>query len=282
MLICMENDSICLEVSDRGAEMRRILDKGNRREVLWRSDPDVWTSCAPWLFPVVGQLRNHSVRIRGTEYAIPMHGFASESAFECRRISDAEAVFVLRANPETLKVYPWPFLLEICYRLEGAAVCIRVRISCAEDQSMDFSFGAHPGFMCAEGDILTFRTDGLLSVHRLEPSTHLLSPGHEEIPAAITLREELFDDDAMLIHRPRSTSASLLRQDGTGVRFDFGQVPWVGVWSMRRKGLKYVCIEPWFGVDDPVDAVGDMEQKLDVVHLPAGEAFEMNMRISPF
>ena len=282
MLICLENDSISLEISDCGAEMQRILDKRNRREVLWRSDPDVWSSCAPWLFPVVGQLRNHSVRIRGTEYAIPMHGFASKSAFECRRLSDAEAVFTLRANAETLKVYPWPFLLEIRYRLEDAAVCIRVRISCEEDRDMDFSFGAHPGFMCAEGDALAFQADERLCVHRLEPSTHLLAPEHVEIPAGITLREELFDDDAMLIRAPRSTCASLLRQDGAGVRFEFGQVPWVGVWSKRRKGLKYVCIEPWFGVDDPVDAVGDMEQKLDVVHLPAGEVFEMNMRISPF
>lgn len=282
MLICLENDSIYVEISDYGAELQRILDKRNRRDALWKSHPDIWTSRAPWLFPIIGQLKDHSIRIHGTEYAIPMHGFASKSVFECQQLSGVEAIFTLRANQETLKVYPWPFLLRICYCLEDAAVCIRVQISCTEDQAMDFSFGAHPGFLCSEEDTLVFPSDERLYFHRLEPSTHLLASEAAEMPAEITLREELFDDDALLVHHPKSTGAMLLRKDNTGMRFDFGQVPWVGIWSKKRKGLKYVCIEPWYGVDDPIDAAGDIEHKLDVVHLPAGEVFEMNMRISPF
>lgn len=280
-MLRLENDFLAVEVAEFGAELQRIYDKRSQKDVLWDGNPDVWTSRAPWLFPIIGQLRDKKIRIRGQEYALPMHGFASKSLFAAEKRSETEAEFTLCANEETMKVYPWPFVLRILYRLDGAALGIRVQISCSDNQSMDFSFGAHPGFLCAEGDSIVFPADEQLSMQRLELATHLLAPESTAIPSKIVLREALFDDDAMLIHRPKSTKACLLKADGSSVHFDFGPVPWVGIWSKKRKGLQYVCIEPWYGVDDPVDAQGDMENKLDIVHLPAGETFEMNLRITP-
>ena len=146
---------------------------------------------------------------------------------------------------------------------------------------MFFSLGAHPGFVCAPGDVLSFEGAGTLACRRLNQGSHLLEERAVGLGEDIELNEELFDADAMLLHAPACEGATLRRRDGTGVRFEFGRVPWVGVWTRARSGLRYVCIEPWYGVDDPVDAQGDIERKPDIVRLPAGDTFEMSLSIRP-
>ncbi|MBR4889160.1 MAG: aldose 1-epimerase family protein, partial [Clostridia bacterium] len=84
------------------------------------------------------------------------------------------------------------------------------------------------------------------------------------------------------LRTPNSTYTELKRADGTGIRFSFGKTTWVGLWSRTKAGLPYICIEPWHGVDDPIDATGKLTEKQDIVHLPAGETFEMHLCISPF
>ena len=43
--------------------------------------------------------------------------------------------------------------------------------------------------------------------------------------------------------------------------------------------MAYVCVEPWFGVDDTVDASGALDETLGGQRLPAGEVFATSMRI---
>ena len=43
----------------------------------------------------------------------------------------------------------------------------------------------------------------------------------------------------------------------------------------------YVCIEPWFGLDDDVFATGKIEEKKGIVKLPAKETFKFAVTIEP-
>lgn len=280
-LITLENECLRLTVAARGAEMQSLIAKTNGREQLWHGDEAVWADRAPWLFPLIGQLRGGAYRYQGAAYAMPMHGFASKAEFAISEQRADAAAFELRWNEETLALFPWRFVLAISYRLAGDSVMINCRVRCEDERDMYFSFGAHPGFVCQPGDELIFDGAGTLSCQRLCPENHLLLPDAVFVPERIVLQEALFDDDAMLLRAPACEGATLRRADGSGVRFTFGRVPWVGVWSRRRKGLPYVCVEPWHGVDDPVDACGDIERKPDIVHLPAGGVFTMALCITP-
>lgn len=278
----LENEYLRVAISAQGAEMRSILNKRNNTEQLWHGAAAVWQDRAPWLFPMIGQLRNGSYRMNGKSYAMPMHGFASKAIFDTEQISDQEVAFTLCANADTLAVFPWKFCLKIRYCLSGSDLLIDCAVSCLDNEDMYFSFGAHPGFLCAPGDTVFFPEDTALCCQRLDEATHLLLPETENIPPAIILNEALFDDDAMLLRTPNSTYAELKRADGTGVRFSFGKTTWVGLWSRAKAGLPYICIEPWHGVDDPINATGELTEKQDIVHLPAGKTFEMHLCISPF
>lgn len=280
-IITLENEALRVEIATLGAEIQSIVSKETGRENLWNGDNRVWRNRAPWLFPIIGQLRGGTFSFKGEKYATPMHGFASKREFEVEQ-DGTQATFTLRASEETLKVYPWRFELKIAYALEGAQLNICCTVKCEDEEEMFFSFGAHPGFTCAPGDTLTFDGAGTLNCQRLDLATHLLEHASIQIDEAIELEEALFDADAMLLRAPACTGATLRRKDGTGVRYEFGQVPWVGVWTRAHGGLPYICVEPWYGVDDPVDADGDIEKKLDIVRLPAGETFTMNLSIKPF
>lgn len=280
--IILKNEMLELQVSPRGAEMQSLITSGNHQQHLWHGDEAIWADRAPWLFPVIGQLKGGRYRYAGREYEMPMHGFASGADFEVTELGSDAAVFRLESNAETLKQFPWRFALDVAYRLNGGTVEITCRVRCLDEQEMFFSFGAHPGFVCAPGDVLRFEQKEKLSCARLCLETHLLRPERSPVDAAIVLDEALFDEDAMLFAEPAASAAVIERAEGSAVRFEFGRVPWVGVWSRKRKGLPYVCIEPWYGVDDPVDADGDIAHKPDIVRLPAGETFVMNMKITPF
>jgi len=57
---------------------------GSRTEgiFLWSGDPTFWKGRAPLLFPMVGRASGDHIRVNGSLYPLPQHGFARISPFE--------------------------------------------------------------------------------------------------------------------------------------------------------------------------------------------------------
>ena len=51
----LENQRLCVEISEMGAEVTRIYDKKKGAELLWEADPVYWKRHSPVLFPNVGK-----------------------------------------------------------------------------------------------------------------------------------------------------------------------------------------------------------------------------------
>ena len=49
----MENERLCIEISEHGAEVTRIYDKKKETELLWEGNPTYWKRHSPILFPNV-------------------------------------------------------------------------------------------------------------------------------------------------------------------------------------------------------------------------------------
>ena len=71
----LENQRLCVEISEMGAEVTRIYDKKNNAEILWEADPEFWKRHSPILFPNVGKTWHNKVLINGTQYPTSQHGF---------------------------------------------------------------------------------------------------------------------------------------------------------------------------------------------------------------
>ncbi len=278
----IENEYLRLAVSSRGAEMRSLYHKPTKREQLWQRDASLWGDSAPWLFPVIGQLRNGVFQHEGQLYALPLHGFASQMDFALTAHTVDTLELSLSHSEQTQRNYPFPFMLVVRYRLRGSAVSVEACVHNPGTRDMFFALGAHPGFQCAEGDTLHFLPAGSALLHELEPETHLLVPRGTPISVdALPLSASLFARDALLLSKPTCSAVHLARRDGTGVRVDFGHVPWLGLWSRPIQPLRYLCIEPWFGVDDDTDADGKLCRKRDIQRLAPGESFRMDLTITP-
>jgi galactose mutarotase-like enzyme len=96
------------EVGARGAELVALA-TGQGRPLLWYGDPAWWSGRSPLLFPIVGKVRDDRLLVNGRGYEMPQHGFARRMDFTLLQADPASCVFELRANPETLRCYPFSF-----------------------------------------------------------------------------------------------------------------------------------------------------------------------------
>lgn len=59
----------------------------------------------------------------------------------------------------------------------------------------------------------------------------------------------------------------------------FGRTPCLGLWA--KPGAPYVCVEPWFGLDDGPEGGGELRCKKHVQRLQPGGRFRFQLRILP-
>ena len=58
------------------------------------------------------------------------------------------------------------------------------------------------------------------------------------------------------------------------IKFYFGHCPYLGVWA--KPGAEYVCIEPWYGINDSYDKKDDISQKRAIESLAPDNEFKFN------
>ena len=119
MRYTVENEFLRVEVDSLGAELASVVDKASGAEMLWQGDPAVWPRRAPILFPYCGKLVNGSFTVEGKQYAGGQHGFARDLEHEFLGCDGTALRFRLTSSAETLALFPFDFVLESTYALEG-------------------------------------------------------------------------------------------------------------------------------------------------------------------
>ena len=217
MLYTLQNGVLGITVADRGAELKSITELSDGTEYLFDGDPKWWRYTSPVLFPIVGKLVDGKYRAEGKEFELPGHGFARTSIFECIREASDEIVFQLKWNEETLKVYPYKFLLEIAYILRKNRVEIIWTVKNIDDKLMYFSIGAHPALKCPIVDGESFE-DYYLKFDREENSSRILllpsgALSHDRMPTLdgkeFGLNYEIFKGDALVFDDLKSDEITL-------------------------------------------------------------------------
>ena len=276
----MGNDILEVKVKPMGAELCSIRAHADDSQYIWQADPEVWASHSPLLFPIIGRLSRGVCFIGEKEYKIPMHGFAKDSLFHLVKQEPGLMVFQLQDNRRTRQVYPYRFKLTVEYRLVDNRLGVGFNVGNENDRNMFFSIGGHPGFACPLEDGLSY-TDYYLQFSESETADRWYIEnggiGRNERfldnDNTIRLTDRLFDKDALVFKGLKSNSVTLKSDRGRKeVTVDFPGFTHLGIWS-RGKGAPYVCIEPWFGIDDPVGFKGGIEEKEGILALEPGGVF---------
>lgn len=284
----LENEFLCVEIAELGAEVVRIFDRQNNTDVLWDGNPAYWKRHSPILFPNVGKTYGNRVLIGGSTFPTVQHGFARDSVFTCVSSSDEEASFILPSSEDTKKVYPYEFELYINYRLKGKELTVEWRVKNCSEGNMYFTVGGHPAFRFAGADekkedyLLRFPGKEKLAYILLDPETGTGVPDRtyplELSDGSCPVTEEMFSRDALIFDGGQIEEAWLCRKDGTpyvGLRCK--GFPCFGIWSV--KDAPFVCLEPWEGRCDNIGFAEELSRKPGVVSLPENEIFMKSYQI---
>ena len=277
----LSNGELRVEVSAHGAELQSIR-KGDV-EYLWQGDSSFWGRRSPVLFPIVGSVWESRYRIEGAEYQLGQHGFARDMDFALVNQTETEVRYRLESSEETLAKYPWPFVLEIAYRVHDNKVDVIWEVTNPGDMDMPFQIGAHPAFYYPDYDPQT-KDRGFFSFDRSEGIEYILISEKGCAETGVKYPMELkdgmlpldtssFDRDAFIIEDSQVKKVTLHRQDGTpwlSMSFD---APLVGLWSPPGKNAPFICIEPWYGRCDRAHFQGEYKDKDWVNTLAPGEKF---------
>jgi len=280
MIHIIENEFMTASVASLGAELQSLKMKATGDEYIWQGDPAVWTGHSPLLFPVVGRLKNDCFLYEGRKYDLGKHGFARKTEFEAKQIHDSRLIMTLKSGAHK-ESYPFDFLLEIDYELTGKALKVTHRVTNQDGRTMYFSLGAHPGFRCDMGDFIEFPEDETAYAYKLDDETKLST--EEKIEQGVydhrlTVTEDIFAHDALIFEGLRSDHVTLYCGGRKRATVDFGNAPCLGIWA--KPGAKYVCIEPWYGMDDAPSATGILSGKKQIVKLAPGSCFRFPMTIT--
>ncbi len=272
MFCKIENEFLTCEIDDMGAQLHSLRLKENGKEYIWQGNPDIWYGQAPVLFPVIGQLINDKYFYNGTEYTMPKHGLARKLLFKVKECEGAKAVFSLESDENTLASYPFDFEYLVAFELCGKSLVNTMTVINKTKGEMYFSVGAHPGFNCNVGDIIEFEQVETLSTERIDKQNLIIDEKYPLIENSkeIVITKEIFELDALILSDIKSEKLRIKGENE--IEFTFGKCPFLGIWA--KPGAPYVCIEPWYGVNDGREVKSDISQKRGIQHLNQGETFE--------
>lgn len=274
MTYYIENEYIKIGVKTAGAELTSFVAKQSNVEYLWQGYPEIWYGQSPVLFPIIGRVLDDKYSLNGVEYSMPKHGLFRKRDAELVEISDSSMIFVQKSDDETRKIFPFEFEVYVIFELIGKSLKVTHKIVNKTDNIMYFSIGGHPGFNCEIGDYLLFDENETLDT--VEIDTECLRTG-KKIPVLnnekkITITKDIFNNDALIFSGMKSKNITLASDNHSRkVIFDYSNCSHLGIWA--KPGAPYVCIEPWWGVNDSHEKKADFSQKDNIISLDPGNTY---------
>lgn len=267
MMEYLKKDNVEIEVLSCGAEL--VSFKVNNKEQMWNRDPKYWSKTSPVLFPFIGTIKNEHYYYNGQENNInTRHGFARDMEFVLSNKGEDFLEFLLSSNSETLKNYPFEFDFYITYRIVKNGITIEYKIENKTDGVMYFSVGAHPAFKLDLDENKTIY-DYYIEFEKNETLDRLPLDGtlvsNKKIhflnnENKINITSELFNEDAIIFENSISDKVSIkCNKSSNKLTLDYKGFPYIAFWS--PKDAPFICLEPWYGISDFVDATGVLEEK---------------------
>ena len=281
MRYTMENEFLTVEADTMAGELRAVKSKKSGKDYLWTGDPKYWAYCAPPLFPIVCAAMDDEIRVDGQVYNISKHGFVRANEFALVEHTKDTMVFELRETPETLKMYPYNFILRFIYKLRGSKVYTTLEAENVNDRVMHFSIGGHPALNCpfnpgeAYGDYyLEFDEKETLDAALFDGpylnGTKRYLVNENKIP----MNHDALRGTTLIFANYRSAGITLRSsKSDNNVRMNIDGFPYVGIWTMTDPDAPYICVEPWYGIPDITGYKGELSDKKGVVTLEAGKSF---------
>lgn len=283
MLYEIENQEIKAVIDSKGAQLWSLKDREGC-EYLWQGDTTYWGDRAINLFPYIARLTEGKYKLDGLEYSMDIHGFLKDCELEAEILEKDKLVFILQDSEETIKQYPFKFILSIGYFLDANKLNINFKVENRDTCTMYFGIGGHPGFLVPLESGLEFEDYYLefereAKAKRVGMSKDCFTTGQDILfplknNKILPLKHTLFDDDAIIL-KEMSRKVSLKSDKGrNGVTVALPDMDYLGIWHMPHTHAPYVCMEPWTSLPSRKGVIEELTEQENLIALQAGNIYE--------
>ncbi|GKU77936.1 aldose epimerase [Paenibacillus sp. L3-i20] len=261
VLVCPERGGIVIGCQLNGEELF-YLDKST-----FENPASNIRGGNPILFPICGSLKDGAYVWNDHTYKMGQHGVARTANWEVVDTSastEASITLRLRANEDTLAVYPFNFELIFTYVLLNGELHTRQQYrNLGETESMPFYSGFHPYFAIASSKNIAYEYD---ATRYLDFNDNLVKPYLGSIDM------EPLVESICLMDAKRSEIAFPIRED-VRVRLRYDDIfKYMVIWTIKDR--PFICVEPWMGMPD------ELNRKEELTMLAPGEELSTNLIIS--
>lgn len=263
MTTTLSNSILSATINHKGAELISLQSLKTKKEYIWEGDPYFWGKHSPVLFPIVGTLKNNSYQYKDKIYFLSRHGFARDFDFNIVSQEKNKVVFSLQNTLETFNIYPFQFELQLIYTLKKTELIVTYKVINNSSETMPFSIGGHPAFALKgkfENYTLQFESGEKLISYGLEndllsDKTQCIQLKNDQLP----LTYSLFEKDALVFKSLQSKQIQILENNNPILNFKFDNFPNLGIWT--KLNAPFICLEPWLGYADTINANGNILEK---------------------
>ena len=276
MQYILENETLKIEVSDIGGELRSLCKKATGREYMFDANPEWWDNTSPVCFPVCGRFHNDKCTVDGKDYDLMIHGFVRRNPMKCVHVTNSSVTHMRASDDETRAIYPFNFEFYITHEIIGSKVKVTYRVVNKDEKPLPFQVGAHPAFAIKLGDKINLYGKENLSYKNLVEK--LIPEESREVGRQIAIEKGLFAGNALFFTERQLYAAGLEDENGEFIRVSFTGFPTCVFWS--PDGAPFTCIEPWFGCDDKVGTDDNFRNRYCMNTVDVGGEFEISYYIN--
>lgn len=289
MIHTIQNEFLTVSAAEKGAELMSIRG-ADGTEYLWQGDSKYWSDRALNIFPYVARLNGGQYYMDGQLHQMAIHGIAPYRRFTVTENDGKRMVFRLRSDEQTLAEYPREFIFSIVYALQGKTLTVSFLCENRDEKTMYFGLGGHPGFNVPLAPGKKFEDYRLRFAGKCEPYRVGFNADcfvtHEDVPfrlengTDISLRHDLFDDDAIVLRDMAQEVTLECGGDGHAVTVRFPGMQYLGLWHWPKTDAPYICIEPWCSLPADAGKITVFEEQSDLIALEPGKTYENHWTIS--
>lgn len=238
----VESEKIRLTVTDEGGTMRSVvwLDEGEER--LWQGG-EAWKSRDVAIFPVLGHAGAFTVG--GKSYSLKSHGLVRYARLALEERTENGLTLSLRSDAESRKNYPFDFEYRIRYTVEGDTIAVGYFVR-SLGGVMPFYVGGHPGMKAPGGSVeIEFENEESPLVYPLESDGAVRL---EKLKRFIA--DKNFFKECKTFQLGSLSGGAIYAHTQDGYTYEYrSDCPVFAFWS-NEEGGDYICVEPWWGIND--------------------------------
>lgn len=253
MIYRIENRYISLSVTSEGGSMTSLIYKPTGCERLWQGDEKWWKWQDVVIFPVVGHAGAFTAK--GRECLLKSHGLIRYSSLSVKEQGADFITLAVCSDSESEKLFPYKWEFEISYRLDGCTVKVGYFVRSLQGV-LPFYLGGHPGMSAPRGEaLITFENEEAPVVYPIDGQPYPLG------------KLKSFTVDKQFFKKCKTYQLGSLSGGAISARTVDGYLytyrsdcPLYAFWS-NEDGGDYLCVEPWWGINDFGGAPKDITLK---------------------